>query len=155
MESGSVRIKLHSGQVRLIQEVRYLHALKRNLLSIGVLDKKGYVISAKNSTMRISPGSMTIMKGNKINGIYFLDGNIVTSTVSAIDIDKTKIWHLRLGDVSEKALQELGKHGLFGKDQVGKLDFCENCVLRKSTRLKFNTSSHTTTNVRKYVHSDL
>lgn len=38
---------------------------------------------------------------------YFLDGKIVIGSVSAIDVDKTKLWHLGLGHVSERSLQEL------------------------------------------------
>lgn len=77
----------HSGQVRLIQEVMYVSALKRNLLSIGVSEKKVYVISAKKCVMKVSLGSMIVMRGNRINGIYILDGKTITCSVSVADHD--------------------------------------------------------------------
>lgn len=83
----SVRIRLHSGQVRLIQEVMYVSALKRNLLSIGVSDKEVYVISAKKCVMKVSLGSMIVMRENRINGIYILDGKTITCSVSVADHD--------------------------------------------------------------------
>ncbi|GKF59732.1 retrovirus-related pol polyprotein from transposon TNT 1-94, partial [Tanacetum coccineum] len=39
--------------------------------------------------------------------------------------------------MSEAGLQVLEKQGLFGKKSLGKLDFCENCVLGKSYRVSF------------------
>ncbi|GJV36050.1 hypothetical protein Tco_1408527 [Tanacetum coccineum] len=51
--------------------------------------------------------------------------------------------------------QVLEKHELFGKKSLGKLDFCENYVQRKSDRVSFGVGSHTTQGVINYVHSDL
>lgn len=78
--------------------------LKRNLLFIGVLDKKGYSIPAKDGDMKISLGSMTVMKGKRHNGIYILKGKTVTDTADVITQDKTKLSHLRFAHVSEKGL---------------------------------------------------
>ncbi|GKB55913.1 retrotransposon protein, putative, ty1-copia subclass [Tanacetum coccineum] len=61
----------------------------------------------------------------------------------------------RLGHISEAGLQVLEKQGLFGKESLGKLDFCENCVLGKSHRVRFGVGRHTTQGVVDYVHSDL
>ncbi|GJZ57863.1 retrovirus-related pol polyprotein from transposon TNT 1-94 [Tanacetum coccineum] len=55
----------------------------------------------------------------------------------------------------EAGLQVLEKQGLFGKESLGKLDFCENCVLGKSHRVRFGVGRHTTQGVVDYVHSDL
>ncbi|GKD29965.1 hypothetical protein Tco_1240743 [Tanacetum coccineum] len=57
--------------------------------------------------------------------------------------------------MSEAGLQVLEKQGLFGKKSLGKLDFCENCVLGKSHRVSFGVGRHTTQGVIDYVHSDL
>nr|GEW51349.1 zinc finger, CCHC-type [Tanacetum cinerariifolium] len=65
------------------------------------------------------------------------------------------VWHKRLGHISEAGLQVLEKQGLFGKKSLGKLDFCENCVLGKSHRVSFGVGRHTTQGVIDYVHSDL
>ncbi|GJZ49158.1 retrotransposon protein, putative, ty1-copia subclass [Tanacetum coccineum] len=54
----------------------------------------------------------------------------------------------------EAGLQVLEKQ-VFGKKSLGKLDFCENCVLGKSHRVSFGVGRHTTQGVIDYVHSDL
>ena len=41
--------------------------------------------------------------------------------------DKTRLWHLRLGHISEKGLRELEKKSGFGTDKIENLEFCEDC----------------------------
>ena len=53
-----------------------------------------------------------IMKKNKHNGLYVLQGIVVTGNVSvssSLGLDKTLMWHLRLGHISEKGLRVLEK----------------------------------------------
>ena len=76
------------------------------------------------------------MKRTRKNGAYVLDGEVVTgeSNVSVkTNADNTRLWHLRLGHISLKGLKELEKQGVLGADKIEELDFCEDCVLRKST----------------------
>nr|GEW52569.1 hypothetical protein [Tanacetum cinerariifolium] len=49
----------------------------------------------------------------------------------------------------------LEKQGLFSKKILDKLDFYENCVLRKSHQVSFGVGRHTTQRVIVYVHSEL
>ncbi|KAI4351350.1 hypothetical protein L6164_005724 [Bauhinia variegata] len=56
----------------------------------------------------------------------------------------TKLWHMRLGHAGEKSLQTLAKQGLLKGAKTCKMDFCEQCVLGKQTRVKFATAIHNT-----------
>ncbi|GKF62785.1 retrovirus-related pol polyprotein from transposon TNT 1-94 [Tanacetum coccineum] len=89
---------------------------------------------------------------------YSLDGRAVAGELNASVEEKdslAQVWHKRLGHISEAGLQVLEKQGLFGKKSLGKLEFCENCVLEKSHRVSFSVERHTTQGVIDYVHSDL
>nr|GEU78596.1 hypothetical protein [Tanacetum cinerariifolium] len=66
-----------------------------------------------------------------------------------------KVWHKRLGPISEAGLQVLEKQGLFGKKSPGKLYSCENCVLGKSHQVNFGVGRHTAQGAIDYAHSDL
>ncbi|GKF27799.1 retrovirus-related pol polyprotein from transposon TNT 1-94, partial [Tanacetum coccineum] len=66
-----------------------------------------------------------------------------------------QVWDKRLGHISEMGLHVLEKQELFGKKSLGKLNFCENCVLGKSHRVSFDVGRHITNRVVDYVHSDL
>ena len=88
--------------------------------------------------------------------MYFLVGETITRNAGIISrTDMVKTWHLRLGHVSEKGMSELVKQGLIDKTHIGKLDFCETCVLGKSARLRFPSATYKTESILKYVHSDL
>ncbi|GKE32351.1 retrovirus-related pol polyprotein from transposon TNT 1-94, partial [Tanacetum coccineum] len=48
-----------------------------------------------------------------------------------------QVWHKRMGHISEAGLHELEIRDMLGKKGLGKLEFCENCILGKLTRVSF------------------
>ncbi|TXG72438.1 hypothetical protein EZV62_001017 [Acer yangbiense] len=155
---GSVKLKLHDGMVKTLTDVRYIPDLKRNLISLGVLDSNGYCYKAQNGVLKVMKGSMVVMKAEKRNGLYLLDGVAIigTAAVAAPKIlDKTTLWHRRLTHVSEKGLMELSKQGLLCGDKLDKLSFCDHCVYGKMIKVKFNVAKHCTQSILDYIHSDL
>ncbi|KAH9697287.1 hypothetical protein KPL71_023550 [Citrus sinensis] len=155
---GNVNLKLHDGTIRELKEVRYVPELKRNLISLGMLDQMGLSIKLESGELRISNGDGVVMKGYKRNGVYILNGETITG-VSGVSIssscDNTLLWHLRLGHMSLRGLKELQKQGVLGSSQISELDFCEDCVLGKATRNSFGKSVHSTKGILEYIHSDL
>lgn len=93
------------------------------------------------------------MKGNKKNGVFILDGETEVATNAVID--RTKLLHLRLGHIGEMGLKELEKQGVFGNDRIRNLEFCEDCVLGKSTRASFHRSTYKSKDKLEYVYSYL
>ncbi|KAH9684927.1 hypothetical protein KPL70_013734 [Citrus sinensis] len=154
---GTVSLKMFDGVVREITQVRHVPDLKRNLISVGMLDQMGCIVKAEKGVLRVIKGSMVIMKGNKNNGLYVMNGQTVIGEASVTEsgVDKTKLWHLRLGHISEKGLKELEKKGAFGKDQLNSLGLCEDCILGKASKIKFESAIHTTKEKLGYIHSDL
>ena len=79
---------------------------------------------------------------------------VVSRSIEQYD-DCTKLWHRRLGHMSEKGLKILSKQGLLDDAETGKLKFCETCVMGKQCRVKFGSGKHTSTGILEYIHSDL
>ena len=57
------------------------------------------------------------MKEKKMNTLYILQGSTATGDVAVSmsedpDLDITRLWHMRLGHISEKGLHVLSKEGL-------------------------------------------
>ncbi|KAG9453140.1 hypothetical protein H6P81_006044 [Aristolochia fimbriata] len=103
---GSVRLKMHDGVITTLTDVRYVPDLKRNLISLGTLDSIGCKYSAEGGAMKVSRGVLTVMKGRKIGTLYVLDGSTVTgsttvASASLTESETTRLWHLRLGHMSE------------------------------------------------------
>lgn len=93
-----------SGLEKMIKEVRYVPYLKRSLLSLGMFDKQGYMIKVDNRTLRINHGSLNIMRGALINGVYVLQGKLVQGTADVVPADQTLLWHNILDHISENNL---------------------------------------------------
>lgn len=71
---SNVRLKLHDGSIRELKQVRFMADLKKNLISLGMLDQMGYNVKIESSEMVIIKGIETIMKGLRKNGVFVLDG---------------------------------------------------------------------------------
>ena len=114
---GTIRIRMHDGIIRTLTNVRHIPDLKKNLISLCTLDSLGYKYSSEGGVIRVSNGSLVIMKGNKVDGLYFLQGSMVigSTVVSSLDdpnLDTTCLWHMQLGHMSERGMTILNKRGL-------------------------------------------
>ena len=85
VDIGPIRIKMHDGLERVLQEVRYVLELKRNLI-LGMLDQIGCSFKAENGCLKVLKGSMVIMKGVRISSIYVLIGKAVIGEVAMLKI---------------------------------------------------------------------
>jgi Integrase core domain. len=158
---GTVQIKMFDGCIRTLLDVRHIPNLKRSLISLCTLDRKGYKYSGGDGILKEIKGSLVVMKADiKSANLYHLQGTTILGNVAAVsdslsNSDATNIWHMRLGHMSEIGLAELSKRGLLDGQSIEKLKFCEHCIFGKHKRVKFNTSTHTTEGILDYVHSDL
>ena len=153
---GTINIRMFDGIERDLKQVRYVPELKRNLISLGVMDQASCSIKAENGNLHIEENGLVIMKGIRRNGLYVLVGSIAMLAITtSVSSDRTKLWHMRLAHMSEKGLKELSKQGLLGNDQITSLQFCEKCVFGKATRHRFNSGKKETKHSLDYVYSDL
>ena len=157
---GNVRIKCHDQKVRTLTDVRHIPDLGKNLISLIVLDSIGCSFTGEGGALKICRGSLIVMRGYKKDSLYVLKGTTVvgSSCVSSStdsDVKKTKLWHMRLGHMSEKGMTVLSKRGLLCGDTTSSLDFCEHCVYGKQHRVSFSTAVHSTKSTVDYIHSDV
>ncbi|KAM1114767.1 hypothetical protein PS1_005441 [Malus domestica] len=110
-EIGTVRLKLHDGMVKELTGVRYVPNLKKNLISLGTLESKGFRFHSDGQTLKVTYGALVVMKAPRCGHLYLLQGSIVTGEASVVsenmgtsDSDTTRLWHMRLGHAGEKAL---------------------------------------------------
>jgi len=63
----TVCIKIFDGIVRKLKNVRYVPQLKKNLISVGILEILGLVVSIRDGVLKMTKGSMVVMKGIRGN----------------------------------------------------------------------------------------
>uniref|UniRef100_A0A2N9IUP8 CCHC-type domain-containing protein n=1 Tax=Fagus sylvatica TaxID=28930 RepID=A0A2N9IUP8_FAGSY len=106
---GTIKIKMSDGVVRTLEEVRHILDMRKNLISLGTLDSKGYSYKSENGIMKVSKGAMVVMTGQKIScNVYKLLGNTILGGVAAVaesEDDDTLLWHMRLGHMSEREVE--------------------------------------------------
>ena len=99
---GEASYKLKSGKSMKIKEVLYVPGLKKNILSISYLDKKGFRVSFVYGEVIMCPKGKKIVDatviGVKEGGLYQLKGHR-DSTFTAITISPCELWHRRLAHI--------------------------------------------------------
>ena len=70
MGLGNVRISLPNGSVWLLEKVRYIPDLRRNLISIGQLDDEGHAILFVGGTWKVTKGARVLARRKKIGTLY-------------------------------------------------------------------------------------
>jgi hypothetical protein len=116
----------------------------------------GFKFSTDNGVLKFSQGNCVVLKAERINNLYYLKGSTIigTATVSiASNTSNTKLWHMRLGHMSEKDMHLLHKRGYL--NDIGNLEFCEHYVFGKQKRVSFSLSTHYTKGIHDYIHFDL
>nr|GEV19068.1 retrovirus-related Pol polyprotein from transposon TNT 1-94 [Tanacetum cinerariifolium] len=82
---GSVRLQNEDGTIVTLKGVRYSPKLKKNLISVGTLESKGFEVRAKDGVMKIISGVLVVMKGiRKINNTYHYKGRMIIGTIEAV-----------------------------------------------------------------------
>ncbi|KAG8501335.1 hypothetical protein CXB51_003507 [Gossypium anomalum] len=103
---GMIKVKMFDGVVKTLGDVRHVPELKRNLISLSIVDSKGYRYTTESEVLKISKDSLIVMKGQrKTAKLYVFQGSTVTGDAAAassslLDDDITKLWHIRLGHMN-------------------------------------------------------
>ena len=152
---GNTKVTLGNGIFLPLNNVRYVPKLTKNLVSIGQLDDLGYKTEFANGSWKISKGAMTIAKGKKVGSLYLTEQKSGEALVSSESVD-ANLWHKRLGHISERGLKVLVTRQKLPKMKEAKLDFCEDCVLGKQSKVSFSTTPRAKKMEKlELVHTDL
>ena len=75
---GMVKFQIPSGKTVRLTDVRHVQGVKKNLISLGMLDERGYSFSAIGGVLRVLDGDRELLRGKMIGGLYRLVGSVVT-----------------------------------------------------------------------------
>ncbi|KAG8492522.1 hypothetical protein CXB51_009769 [Gossypium anomalum] len=97
---GIIKVKMFDGVVRTLSDVRHVLEVKRKLISLSTLDSKEYRYTAESGVLKISKGFLVVMKGQRNTAKLY----VFVASSSLSDDDITKLWHMRLGHMSENGM---------------------------------------------------
>ncbi|KAJ9564428.1 hypothetical protein OSB04_000394 [Centaurea solstitialis] len=142
---GKYELMLKSGVKIDLNNCCYSSEMTRNIISFHALFKDGYRFSFNNENgdiLAYSNGCF-IFKASPCKGIYetveFIDynGNLILNVGSSNEIDKSKLWHSRLGHINKKRIAQHQKDGVLESFDLKSDDVCESCLLGKTTKSPF------------------
>jgi len=90
----------------------------KTLFLLVFLEENGCKIVTEGGVLKVVRGSLVVMKGVRHRNLYPFIGKTVTGDLavgnngSKDQTECTRIWHMRLGHMSEKGLSLLGEKGL-------------------------------------------
>ncbi|PNY05002.1 putative copia-type polyprotein [Trifolium pratense] len=158
---GKIKIRSKDGKDALISDVLYVPTMKSNLISIGQLLEKNYVVKMEDKVLRVFDSKrrlilkapMTKQRTFKI-GLNVIDGNCLLATASNEDW----IWHQRYGHLNFKDLSILQRKNMVnGLPQIKVSDqVCDKCCISKQSRNSYNTEIPSRATRRlEAIHSDV
>nr|GEX87767.1 hypothetical protein [Tanacetum cinerariifolium] len=123
----------------------YSSKMIRNIISFHALYKVGYKFSFdnKNGDILVYSNGCFMFKASPCKGIYETvkcishNGNVILNVGSSNELDKSKLWHSRLGHINKKRIAQLQKDRVLESFDFKLIDVCEFCLLGKMTKSPF------------------
>ncbi|GJV21701.1 zinc finger, CCHC-type containing protein [Tanacetum coccineum] len=153
---GYVDLKFSSGKIVSLFNVLHVPNIRKNLVSSSVLNNCGYKQVTESNKFILSKHGVFIGFGYLSNQMFMLNivnDNIASAFMSTSKLNDPILWHVRLGHVHFKRMQDMFKDGLilaFDMDT----EKCKTCMLNKITKKPFQNVKRKT-KVLELVHSDL
>ena len=95
--------------------VRYIPDVKRNLISLGSLERKGCSFSSADRNMVVYRSGKVLMRAEKKGSLYYMNSVVHRSTpgeVHVIGVSTLDLWHTRFCHPAMGSVNELVKKGL-------------------------------------------
>ncbi|KAJ9675422.1 hypothetical protein PVL29_024372 [Vitis rotundifolia] len=137
---GMIKLRLTTESFLLLQNVAYIPLLRRNLISVSILDRQRYTFHFGGGKVDIFCNSILIGNAILFGNLYSLslhhgplcDSSSVNFVVGCkrarLNLSSSMLWHKRLGHISRQRLERLVRDGV-----LSNLDFSnfETCVTKK------------------------
>ena len=150
-------MKLPSEKILELENCYYMPKIIRNIVSIPLLTKHGYIIEFLSNGCSIMLSNKVICSGIFNNGLLVLNDNIylIDKKRKRENINITFLWHSRLGHISEKRISKLYKDNFLGPYDYESLGTCESCLMGKMTKTPFSGHGDRANELLKLVHTDV
>ena len=126
-------------------DVMYVSGLKKNLVSVAMLEDKGHdvVFSKGKVFLRHITMGQTKRIGIRVKNIYKLEVDDCAALSTKAELvqsqDIGELWHRQLGHLHHGALKIMQQiSARFRKGKLEKVDTCKGCTLGKYTKSSFN-----------------
>jgi len=113
-----VSLNLPYGHVLLLKDVVYVPSMRRNLISVSILDKYDYTFEIGNGKLDVYFNSITVGSRIICDELYMLNLNdmfvkfVIRHKHSRVDETSSMLWHRRLRHISRPRIERFVKKGI-------------------------------------------
>jgi hypothetical protein len=140
----------------------YVPGLKKNLVSVAMLEDKGYdvVFSKGKAFLRHIATGQTKRIGIRVKNLYKLEVDDCAALSTKAELvqsqDIGELWHRRLGHLHHGALKIMQQISTgLPKGKLEQVDTCKGCTLGKYTKSSFHDRDSRAEAILERVHTDL
>ncbi|KAJ9558333.1 hypothetical protein OSB04_012947 [Centaurea solstitialis] len=161
---GNYELSFSSGLSMVLIDCCYSAEMARNIISFYALYKDGFDFGFDNGSILVYKNNVLYFKANPCHGIYETSITVrdnrssiynVESTQSKNGLDKSYLWHCRLGHISKKRITKLQSDGILESFDHTSNDECESCLLGKMTKAPFTGTCERGKDLLDIVHTDV
>lgn len=141
-----------------INDVIYVPALKRNLLSEGQLTKRNMdIIKRDNEAKVIFKNQLVAVAVRTSSNLYKMLFKTVVYHANVASCENLKLWHERLGHINVGTLKQMVSKGLVSGINFSDTNsfFCEACCFGKQHKEPFKSRCHVKMEPGERIYSDL
>ncbi|GJV64375.1 hypothetical protein Tco_1475203, partial [Tanacetum coccineum] len=73
-ETCKIQVHMRDGSSFMLDNVRYVSELRRNLISLGTLEKEGFTVKMQSGKIKVIKGSLVVLSGTISDWVEDLDG---------------------------------------------------------------------------------
>ena len=125
-------------------DVMYMPGLKKNLVSVVMLEGKGYNVVFNKGKVLLRHTAMSQMKriGIQVKNLYKLEVDDCAALSTKVELVQSQdigdLWHRQLGHFHHGALKIMQQISTrFPKGKLEQVDTCKGCTLGKYTKSSF------------------
>ena len=161
---GVIHLSLTYGLLLKLNNIYCVPSFCKNIISISVLDSECFNFTIDNGIFKIFRNNVLYGNPCLINGLYVLKtgdindraiNNVNAKRLKVNDSSETRLWHFRLGHISEKRLSSLHKCGLLSQFRFEQIDRCESCLMGKMTKSPFTGKGERASDLLGLIHSNV
>ncbi|GJZ83259.1 zinc finger, CCHC-type containing protein [Tanacetum coccineum] len=153
---GCVDLTFSSGKIVSLLNILHVPNIRKNLVSSSVLNNCCYKQVIKSNKFVLSKHGVFIGFGYLSNYMFRLNivnDNIGLAFMSTSKLNDSILWHVRLGHVHFKRMQDMSKDGLIPAFDMD-TEKCKTCMLTKINKKPFQNVKRKT-EVLELIYSDL
>ncbi|KAK9037819.1 hypothetical protein V6N11_022719 [Hibiscus sabdariffa] len=154
---GKVLLKLTSGKTLAFNNILYVPALSRNLISGGLLKKACIKLVFETDKLVLFRNGDYIGKCFLNGDLFVIETQLNENKVSTSDyiVETVDMWHARLGHANIHFLKKMMKMNILLKLDITNFNKCEICVEAKHAKPHFKNISNRKTELLELIHTDL